>query len=88
MVDLAAGVERAGTTRETPLVTHLPGSTLLPGAPLPGRRCHEINREWQLNTPAKLRTGDPLLYRLLTDPKYRFPGRLPDGRYQFARPGP
>ena len=37
--------------------------------------------EWRLNTAAKVKEGDPDLYRLLTDPKYRFPTVLPDGKY-------
>lgn len=64
------------------------GMTSLLGAQSAGWRFREIRQEWRLNTPAKFRTGDPALYRLLTNPKYRFPGRLPDGRYRVARPTP
>ena len=30
----------------------------------------------------KTEKGDPTLFRLLTDPKYRFPKRLPNGKYK------
>jgi len=64
------------------------GMTSLLGAQSAGWRFREIRQEWRLNTPAKFRTGDPTLYRLLTDPKYHFPGRLPDGKYRVTRPTP
>ena len=55
-------------------------TSLLDGQDFPDRG-EDIAHEWRLNTPAKLKKGDPDLYRLLTDPEYRFPTALPDGRY-------
>jgi len=46
----------------------------------PGRG-RDIGEEWRLNTREKVKQGDPALYRLLADPKYRFPTILPDGKY-------
>jgi len=53
----------------------------LGGQNFPGRY-EEIGHEWKLNTPEKLRQGDPAIYELLTDPEYHFPTHLPDGNYQ------
>ena len=47
----------------------------------PGR-FEQISEEWRLNTPAKLKSGDPVLYALLSDPQYSFPTKLPDGNYR------
>ena len=44
-------------------------------------RLGDISQEWRLNTAAKVKEGNPTLYKLLTDPKYAFPTRLPDGKY-------
>ena len=47
----------------------------------PGR--HEaLEIEWELNTRELVRTGDPAIYELLTDPQYRFPTQAPDGNYK------
>jgi hypothetical protein len=56
-------------------VTSILGAQDYPG------RAKQIGQEWRLNTAAKVKEGDPDLYRLLTDPKYRFPTVLPDGKY-------
>ena len=56
-------------------------TSLLGGQDYPGRGA-EIGREWKLNTPQKLKRGDSTLFGLLTDPQYRFPQRLPDGKYR------
>lgn len=45
------------------------------------RRAKEIEDEWRLPTAALLKSGDPRVYRLLTDPRYQLPSRLPDGHY-------
>ena len=58
------------------------GMTSLLGAQAPAWRYQEIRREWRLNTPEKFQAGDPALHKLLTDPQYHFPTRLPDGRYR------
>lgn len=51
------------------------------GAQSDPARCREISREWELCTPDALRTRDPAVHSLLTDPDYSLPTRLPDGRY-------
>lgn len=56
-------------------------TSLLGGQQFRGR-LEEIKAEWRLNTPAKLKRGDPALYELLTDKRYRLPTRLPDGNYE------
>lgn len=56
-------------------------TSLLGAQSFPGR-FQEIRHEWRLNTPKKMKAGDPALYRLLTDSKYRFPTVLPDGKYK------
>lgn len=55
-------------------------TSLLGAQDFPGRG-EAIADEWRLNTPEKLREGDPDLTALLTDPKYTFPKKLPNGRY-------
>ena len=50
---------------------------------LPGR-LEQIGHEWPLNTPEKLREGEPVLYEILNDPEYRIPMVIPDGRYDGA----
>jgi len=55
-------------------------TSILGAQKFPGR-LKDISREWRLNTAAKLKKGDPALYKLLTDPKYLFPTKLPDGKY-------
>ena len=57
-------------------------TSLLGAQDYPGRG-RDIGEEWRLNTQEKVRQGDPALYRLLTDPKYRFPAILPDGKYRL-----
>ena len=47
----------------------------------PGR--HEaLDVEWELNTRERVRTGDAAVYKLLTDPQYKFPTKAPDGNYK------
>ncbi len=55
-------------------------TSLLDGQNFAGRG-DEISHEWKLNTPEKLREGDPAIYALLTDPRYNNPTLLPDGNY-------
>lgn len=55
-------------------------TSLLGGQQYPGRFMN-IQHEWRLNTAEKLMQGDPGLYKILSDPKYKFPTRLPDGKY-------
>jgi hypothetical protein len=56
-------------------------TSILEAQDYPGR-LDEIGREWKLNTREKVRTGDPAVYSILTDPEYRLPKVLPDGKYQ------
>ena len=57
-------------------------TSLLGAQDYPGRG-RDIGEEWRFNTQEKVKQGDPTLYRLLTDPKYRFPMVLPDGKYRL-----
>jgi len=45
-------------------------------------RKKDMEPEWKLNTPEKLRNGAPVIYELLSDPQCYSPSRLPDGNYQ------
>ena len=47
----------------------------------PGRR-EALQVEWELNTRERVRTGDAAVYKLLTDPQYKFPTKAPDGNYK------
>ena len=50
---------------------------------LPGR-LDQIGHEWPLNTPEKVKEGEPVLYEILSDPEYRIPMVIPDGTYDGA----
>ena len=56
-------------------ITSILGTQNCPG------RLDNISQGWRLNTAAKVQTVAPTLYQLLTDPKYAFPTKLPDGEY-------
>ena len=60
------------------------GLTSLLGAQADPRRGRQIAHEWQLNTPKLMHERDPWLTTLLTDPRYRWASRLPDGEYAPA----
>ena len=45
-------------------------------------RCEEIKDEWELCTKELVKEKDPKIFALLTDPKYKFPTILPDGKYK------
>ncbi|MYG00109.1 hypothetical protein F4212_13390 [Candidatus Poribacteria bacterium] len=47
----------------------------------PGRR-DALKVEWELNTRELVKTGDASVYKLLTDPQYKFPTNAPDGNYK------
>jgi hypothetical protein len=47
----------------------------------PERR-REIEHEWRLWSRELVKTRDPAIFKLLTDPKYNFPKVLPDGAYR------
>lgn len=55
--------------------------TTLLGAQSDEERCHDISIEWELCTPDALKSVDPGMYSLLTDPQYNLPTVLPDGSY-------
>ena len=44
-------------------------------------RLNEIGHEWKLNTLEKVKTGDPDVYSILSDPEYKLPTLLPDAQY-------
>ncbi len=46
-------------------------------------RLDQIEGEWKLNTPEKVIEKDMTVYKLLTDSKYKFPSKLPDGNYAY-----
>ncbi len=52
------------------------------GAQEAKHRREDIAHEWRLYNRELVRTRDPNIYRLITDPKYRLPTRLPDGVYR------
>ncbi len=56
-------------------------TSILGAQEVPGR-LESIQQEWTLNTKEKVRTGDPTVYALLTNPKYKFPTVLPDSEYR------
>ena len=45
-------------------------------------RIDYIRNEWKLNTLDKVKNGDPDVYKLLNDPKYKLPKVLPTGKHQ------
>ncbi len=55
-------------------------TSILGAQDFPGRY-EQIKDEWRLNTRKKVQQGDPTAYELLTDPKYKLPTVLPDGKY-------
>ena len=59
-------------------------TSLLNGQDFKGRG-ENIEHEWKLNTPKKLRAKDKSIVKILTDPKYHVPTRLPDGKYRQLR---
>lgn len=56
-------------------------TSILGAQDFPGR-LEEIREEWRYNTKEKVKEGDPRIYALLTDPKYKFATVLPDGQYK------
>ena len=58
------------------------GLTSLLGAYGNLAHCAVIAHEWELCTRAQLQANDTSLYALLTNPAYKLPSRLPDGRYR------
>jgi len=56
-------------------------TSILGAQDFPGRY-QDIKNEWRLNTKEKVKKGDPAAFALFTDPKYKFPTVLPDGKYK------
>ena len=56
-------------------------TSILGAQDYPGR-LDEIGREWRLNTREKMKEGDPAAYAILTNPEYKLPTVLPDGKYK------
>ena len=52
------------------------------GAQEAKHRREDIENEWRLYSKELVRMRDPHIYRLITNPKFRFPSRLPDGVYR------
>ena len=45
-------------------------------------RLEQIDNEWRLNTREKVKEQDPAVYAILTNPEYKLPTVLPDGKYK------
>jgi len=57
-------------------------TTLMGAQSVPGSHCRKgRGTEWKLCTPEELQARNPMFYALLTNPLYKLPTRLPDGRY-------
>lgn len=54
------------------------------GQDFPGRY-GQIKHEWKLNNREKVEKGDKLGLKIITNKRYKFPTRLPNGRYPFKR---
>ena len=57
--------------------------TSMLGAQKSIHRQREIAHEWRLPTRELVRKGDPDVYKLLIDPRYKLPKKLPDGKYKL-----
>ena len=57
-------------------------TSILGAQEYPGR-LEEIQHEWKLNTKDKVKNNDPTVYSLLTDPQFKFPSNLPNGKYRI-----
>jgi len=56
-------------------------TSILGAQDFPGRS-EQIKDEWRLNTKEKVQAQDPAIYALLTEPQYKFPTVLPNGKYR------
>ncbi len=61
--------------------THWAFTSILGGQDYPGSM-DRGGDQWKLRTREKVQTGDPAVYALLTDPQYKLPTVLPDGKYR------
>ena len=46
-------------------------------------RLNQIKNEWRLNTKDKVENTDIAIYGLLTNQEYKFPTKLPNGKYRL-----
>ena len=60
--------------------------TTIMGAQSDAQRCRDISREWAVCTAEQLKSKDPDIYDLLTNPRYALPVILPDGSYDPVTP--
>ena len=49
------------------------------------RRIRDIRHEWKLYTREFVKKRDPWIFALITNPKYKLPARLPDGKYRWKK---
>jgi hypothetical protein len=56
-------------------------TSILGAQDYPGR-LEQIDDEWRLNTREKVKKRDPAVYSILTNPEYKLPTVLPDGKYK------
>ena len=56
-------------------------TSILGGQNYPGR-LDEIKQEWRLNTKEKVKNSDPIVFSLMTDPRFSLPTNIPDGKYR------
>ena len=56
--------------------------TSMLGAQEAKHRREDIVHEWRLYNRELVRRRDPNIYKLITNPKYRLPSRLPNGIYR------
>jgi hypothetical protein len=55
-------------------------TSILGAQDYPGR-LDQIGREWRLNTRELVMEKDPDIYAIMTNPEYKLPSVLPDGKY-------
>jgi len=56
--------------------------TSILGAQTDRQRCEWISNEWRPCTPEQVANMDPAVYELMTNPEYKMPTVLPDGKYR------
>ncbi len=49
------------------------------------KRIRDIRHEWKLYTREFVKKRDPWIFALITNPKYKLPARLPDGKYRWKK---
>ena len=49
------------------------------------KRIRDIRHEWKLYTRELVKKRDPWIFALITNPKYKLPARLPDGKYRWKK---